>query len=92
MTHQASDLRRSDDDEQWRTRGRKLGVKGSQVQILSARPAHFEAPFGVPRFVYLRECVRFAPESGYKRVSLGVLLGVNGLCSLATVSPSVRRQ
>ena len=45
----------------------------SQVQILSARPAYFEAPFGVPRLVDLRECPRPAPDSGHKRVSSGGL-------------------
>ena len=41
--------------------------------VRSRRPALFEAPFEVPRFVYLRKCPQLAPEDGYKRVPSGVL-------------------
>ena len=41
---------------------------GSQVQILSARPAHFEASFGAPRFIYLRECDQEAVPNASRQV------------------------
>ena len=51
---QAYDLRFLNVGEPARTPFRHLGVKGSQVQILSARPAHTTGHPRVPRFVHLR--------------------------------------
>ena len=47
VTPKRSDLSFSDVSAPRRTRSRLLGVKGSQVQILSARPFGNQGPFGV---------------------------------------------